>query len=144
MSYLPTVNRNKNCKLNNFSSITLGYLHSKETSRKSKFLKRLQILFNSGCGTTIANQAVTAGLTKVKVKPSTWKNKSGSFLTNHVCNVTFKLPLFHKHRDITWKSHVDPTDQDLCKYDLIIGRDLLLELRVDSQFSKVSMIWNNI
>ena len=127
MSFLPTANRSQIHKPNDFSSTTLGYLHSNEESRKSKFLKRLQILFNSGYGTTIVNQAVTAGLTKVKVKASTWKTKSGSFIKNHVCNVTFKLPLFHKHRDITWKSHVDPADQDLCKYDLIIGRDLLLE-----------------
>ena len=64
---------------------------------------------DSGCGTTIINQAVTAGLTKTKVKSSTWKT------TDHVSNITFKMPLFHKHRDITWKAHVDPADHELCK-----------------------------
>ena len=53
------------------------------------------------------------------------------------------MPLFHKHRDITWKAHVDPADHELCKYDLIIGRDLLLELGIDLQFSKASIIWDN-
>ena len=144
MLYLPTANRNKKRKSNDFSSITLGYLHSQEGSRNPKSLKRLQILFYSGCENTIVNQAMTAGLTKEKVKASTWKTKSGSFTTGHVCEVTFKLPLFHKHRDIAWKTHVDPANQILCKYDLIIGRDLLSELGIDLQFSKASMVWDNV
>ena len=41
MLYLPTANRNKKRKLNDFSSITLGYLHSQEGSRAPKSLKRL-------------------------------------------------------------------------------------------------------
>ena len=143
MAYLPTAIRKTDRKFHDFSSITLGYLHAHEGSRKIKYLKRLRILFDSGCGTTIINQAVTAGLTKTKVKSSTWKTKSGSFVTDHVCNITFKMTLFHKHRDITWKAHVDPADHELCKYDLIIGRDLLLELGIDLQFSKASIIWDH-
>lgn len=66
-----------------------------------------------------------------------------NIVTDHVCKITFKMPLFNKHRDITWRSHVDPADHNLCKYNLIIGRDLLLELGIPLQFSKASIIWDN-
>ena len=53
---------------------------------------RFQIQFNLGCGTTTASQVIIAGLTKTKVKASLLKTKSGSFIIDHVCEVTFKLP----------------------------------------------------
>ena len=37
MSYLPTAIRKQNRKSHNFSSITLGYLHAHEGSRKNKY-----------------------------------------------------------------------------------------------------------
>ena len=53
------------------------------------------------------------------------------------------MPLFHKHRDITWTAHVDESPRYHSKYDLIIGRDLLIELGIDLNFSNCSMHWDN-
>jgi len=53
------------------------------------------------------------------------------------------LPLFHKNRDITWKAHVDERNPTGCRYDLIVGRDLMTELGMDLKFSEGTMIWDN-
>ena len=60
-----------------------------------------------------------------------------------MCNVTFRLPAFHKHRDITWNTHVDETPEDQSKYDMIIGCDLMHELNMDILFSRASIVWDN-
>ena len=133
----------KEKKLEHVSSITLGYLHTRKGSRKMKYQRRLRILFDSGCGDTIINQTLTRGLDKKKVKTSKWKTKAGTFKTNQECKITFTLPQFHKNRDITWNAHVDESPLNQCRYDLIIGRDLMKEIGLDIKFSTCSLVWDN-
>ena len=143
MKYLSTSYKNKKQKLEHVSSITLGYLHTRKGSRKMKYQRRLRILFDSGCGDTIINQTLTRGLDKKKVKTSKWKTKAGTFKTNQECKITFTLPQFHKNRDITWNAHVDESPLNQCRYDLIIGRDLMKEIGLDIKFSTCSLVWDN-
>ena len=120
LSYVSTDKR-KRQKTCHLSPITLGYLHAKKGSRKTKHQERIKILIDSGCGDTIVNKSVVERLDCTRTKPSTWATKTGTFTTNRKCNITFKLPAFHKHRDITWDAHVDETPSGQCRYDLIIG-----------------------
>ena len=53
----------------------------------------------------------------------------------------FSLPEFHENRVITWKTHLT-TDESLGKYDMILGRDALLELGIDLKFSSCTIEWN--
>ena len=139
IGYVTTANRIKRQKISELSSITLGYLHSRKGSRKIKHQKRLRILFDSGCSDTIINQELTTGLHKQLNKKSKWQTKGGTFKTNKTCTINFNMPLFHKHRDITWTAHVDESPQYHSKYDLIIGRDLLIELGIDLNFSNAEV-----
>ena len=138
-----STSRNKRQKIEHVSSISLGYLHSRKGSRKPKHLKRMRVLFDSGCGDTIVNLELIKDLEQQQTKKSKWSTKGGFFKTNKVCNITFMLPLFHKDKDITWKAHVDERNPTGCRYDLIVGRDLMAELGMDQKFSEGTMVWDD-
>ncbi len=54
-----------------------------------------------------------------------------------------KLPAFHENKVINWSAYVEPSSNDLGKYDLIIGRDLMHEIGLDILFSEEKMVWDN-
>jgi hypothetical protein len=122
--------------LENLSSITIGYLASRKGSRKSKHWKRLRVLLDSGCGATLINQSLVGNLKTKKDKTTKWITKAGNFSTSHKCKVAFTLPAFHQHREISWNCYVDDSDPETCRYDMIIGRDLMHEIGMDILFSK--------
>ena len=130
----------KKRKLNSLSTVTLGYLHSRKGSSKTKHIRRLRILFDTGCEHTIINHDVVSQLEKHTGSKSKWKTKSGSFSTNKTCRVVFTLPAFHKNKEINWIAHVDESDQSHSRYDLIIGRDLMKTVGIDILNSRCSMI----
>jgi len=133
----------KKSKKDHLSSITIGYLAAVRGSRKAKNWKRLKILFDSGCGATLVNESFCTKLKQKVDKKTKWKTKAGSFSTTKRCNVSFTLPAFHEHREITWNCYVDETDSKSCKYDMIIGRDLMHEIGIDILFSKSQIVWDN-
>ena len=51
-------------------------------------------------------------------------------------SITFKLPAFYEHREITWNCYVDTTNNNNnnINYDLIIGRDLMHEIGINILF----------
>ena len=61
-------NRKKKQKIEHVSSITLGYLHSRKRSRKPKHLKRMRVLFDSGCSDTIVNLELIKNLEHKQTK----------------------------------------------------------------------------
>ena len=130
----------KKRKISNLSSITLGYLHARKGSRKQIHQERIKILFDTGCGHTIVNKHVLGNLKLTRTNPSQWKTKTGTLTTDKKCKTTFVLPAFHKNRDITWETHVDESPKGSSRYDMIIGRDLMHELDMDTLFSRGSMI----
>ena len=138
-----TSRRNKKQKIGKHSSITLGHLHTRKGSRKTKHSERLRILFDSGCSHTIVNNEATTGLLKMTNKNQQWKMKGGTFNTRSTCKIVFTLPMFHKHRDTSWKAHVDESPRSHSGHDLTMGRDLMSELGMDSCFSTCSMRWDN-
>ena len=111
--------KSKRRKTQNLSSISLGYLHTRKGSRKNKHQKLLKILFDTGCGDTIVNKHVLGNLELTEAEVSQWTTKTGTFTTDKKCNITFMLPAFHKHRDITWQAHVDEPQKGLNRYDMI-------------------------
>ena len=58
----------KKAKKQDLSTITLGYLHSKGISMKVKHMKRIRILFDTGCGATLINHSMGTKLKQRQVK----------------------------------------------------------------------------
>jgi hypothetical protein len=133
----------KRAKTDHLSSITIGYLASRKDSRKAQDWKRLRILFDSGCGATLVNKSFVDKLSMTKETKTKWTTKAGKFSTTRKCEVSFTLPAFHAHREVTWNCYVDESSTESCRYDMIIGRDLLHELGMDILFSKAEMVWDN-
>jgi hypothetical protein len=132
----------KKLKTKHLSTITLGYLHSRKGSSKTKHQKRLKILFDTGCSATLISHKLISKLKTKETKASVWKTKAGSFKTTKTCKIKFTLPAFHEHRDITWRAYVDESTSSLSRYDMIIGRDLLQELGINFLFSQELMEWD--
>ena len=97
----------KRPKIENLSSITIGYLETCKGSIKSKYWKRMKVLFDSSCGATLVNYSLVNKLKTTKERKIKWKTKSSSFYTNKKCKIKFSLPAFHEHRKITWNCCVD-------------------------------------
>ena len=134
----------KRSKIENLSSITIGYLESRKGSLKSRDLKRMRVLLDSGCGATLINHSLIGKLKTTNQKKTTkWKTKAGTFNTDKRCKINFSLPAFHEHRKISWNCYVDESDPETCSYDLIIGRDLMHEIGIDICFSTAEIKWDN-
>ena len=133
----------KKLKVENLSSITIGYLHSRKGSEKSRDIKRMKILLDSGCGATLINQSLIGKLKTTKEQKCKWKTKAGNFTTNRKCKIKFSLPALFENRDIDWNCYVDESSPTSCLYDLIIGRDLMHELGIDICFSTAEIKWDN-
>jgi hypothetical protein len=133
----------KKAKIEQLSSITIGYLASNKDSRETILWKRMRILLDSGCAATLINQSLIGKLKAIKEKKTRWTTKAGKFNTHRKCQITFTLPAFHKHREISWNCYVDESPSNTSIYDLIIGRDLMHEIGIDICFSTAEMIWDN-
>ena len=132
----------KRTRLSDASPITLGYLTLKPGKYKNQYIKRMRILFDSGCEATLVNKAIVRKLPKIKGNTVNWSTKAGSFQTSEKCLINFKLPFLHEQKEITWTAYVEPSNQDEIKYDMIIGRDLMREIGIDIRFSDEKVIWD--
>ena len=133
----------KRQKLEQLSTVTLGYMYTRKGSKKSKDFQRFRVLFDSGCGATLINKSLTKKLISTMDKQTKWSTKGGEFKTSSKCKVKFSLPAFHQKREIQWNCYVDETPIENCKYDMIIGRDLLHEVGIDLLFQTGEMVWDN-
>ena len=62
-----------------------------------------------------------------------WHTQAGNIATNLKVEVYFNLPVLSAANHVTWKCHVD--DSAKGRYDMILGRDILIELRSNLRFS---------
>ena len=65
----------KKAKIENLSSITLGYLASRDRSHKTKHWKRMKILFDSGCAATLVNDELVKDHKQTRDKKTTLGTK---------------------------------------------------------------------
>ena len=102
----------------------------------------MQILFDSGCEATLVNKNVVKKLTKTKCDKVNWTTKAGTFQMTEKCEIQLKLPALHEHKEIKWNAYVEPSPKSEIKYDLIIGRDLMLIAGIDLLFSQGKISWD--
>jgi len=134
----------KKQKRDHLSTIAVGWVHTRKKSTKATHLKKVNILFDSGCGATLVNKSFVTKLPQRKTTTTTWKTKAGTFSTTKKCKCKIMLPEFHKHRVIEWEMYVDESSSSLSSsYDMIIGRDLMESIGLDLLFSENLMRWDN-
>ena len=63
-----------------------------------------------------------------------WQTQAGNITTKFKVKVNFTLPALNATNVVTWKFHVD--DSTRCRYDMILGRDILIELGLNLKYSK--------
>ena len=68
-----------------------------------------------------------------------WNTAAGNFKTTKTVKADFKLPEFYTNRIINWKFHVTSS---LGRYDMILGRDILNELEMGTDFKTKKMTWD--
>ena len=66
----------------------------------------------------------------------------GQFTTDKSRLVTFSLPEFNLRKQISWVFHVDDRSKSSNTYDMIIGRDLLVELDIILNFNDKTVTWD--
>ena len=111
----------KKTKLEELSTVTLGYIKDKHPDKTSQ-KQRLRVLFDSGCSSTMINKKFVRHWKKKLVDTVKWSTKAGSFKTKRSCEIEFTLPAFHEHRKILCNAYVDESHQESCNYDMRIGR----------------------
>ncbi len=132
----------KKQKRTHASTIAVGWLHARKKPTRATHLKKINILFDSGCGATLVKGSFLTKLPQKKSTHTTWNTKAGTFSTTKKCKCKFMLPEFHAHRVIEWEVYVDDSTS-LSTYDMIIGRDLMDAIGLDLLFSENLLKWDN-
>ena len=123
----------KKTKVEDLSTITLGYIKEKHPDRMGEN-KRFRVLFDSGCSATLINKRFVRHWKKTDVKATKWSTKAGSFKTKRKCDIEFTLPAFHENRTISCSAYVDESHHESNHYDMIIGRDMMHSLGINLLF----------
>ena len=97
--------------------------------KKSKI--RIQLILNSGSISTNIMFNWCQNL-NVKINTAKWKNQDEYLTTTKEVNVYFCLPEFSATKIVTWKCHVN--DYIESRYDMILGRDILIVPWLDIKF----------
>ena len=94
----------------------------------------LRILLESGAiSSTVLEKQIQTPPHK-NTQPVKWSTQGGDVLTTYKTNVEFVLPELDVTKSLTWSFHVNDS-QKKSRYDMIIGQDLLLEIKLDLCFS---------
>jgi hypothetical protein len=83
----------------------------------------------------------------VKNKRTTteWTTLGGKFYTKKQGTVKFKLPEFLLNKTVEFKVHIDETNvQADASYDIVIGRDLITEIKIVLDFDTQCITWDGI
>ncbi len=107
-------------------------------SGKPKPVTLKALVDSGGSGCLVAKQHVRKLKLKTSTDSTTWTTPSGSMTTTAKVKTQFCIPELHDDRLIEWDMHVT---KSLGNYDMIIGRDLLNNLKIDISFSTQSIDW---
>jgi hypothetical protein len=73
-----------------------------------------------------------------------WSTMGGKFTTTKTGFVTFSLPVFNLKKQIcsSWVFHVGDRSESSSTYDMIMGRDCLVELGIIMNFNDHTVTWD--
>ena len=76
-------------------------------------------------------------------KTTEWTTNGGNFYTNFELPLSFSFPEFAPSKNVEWIVQLDE-NTNTHNYDMIIGRDLQAELKMDILWSKQCIRWDDI
>jgi hypothetical protein len=134
----------KKTKLNHIATqLTIKVLWYIDKLNKSHNLKALIDTGLSGC--IILNEFTTGIHHKQSEASQQWMTKGGIFKTSSICPIRFYLPEFSSRECVGWNFHVDGSKQTVnCRYDMIVGCNLLEQLPLDIKFSNHTLMWQEV
>ena len=102
------------------------------------------MLLDSGSSATIVTRRISilTGNCRKNNKTTQWQTTAGKFLTVTKTQVKFHLDEFLLSKKVEWSCHVSTTP--LLEYDMIMGRDLLLELGINLKFETKIIEWEGV
>ena len=113
-------------------------------NKKGKIVPIRALIDTGTTGTLLLKEYLSPRTPKAYKKPerTKWTTIGGTFETKRKAVVNFRLPEFDTQKKVTWKVNIDDTtDPSKAAYDMIIGTDLLRELKVDIKFSDGRVCW---
>ena len=128
---------NKKQRMLDATPITFGEINTRIGKDKQK--QKIKILLDSGGSGTIVKHDFVKNLRIKYDQQTTWTTTAGNFETKGRCKIELKLPEFQPHTIINKSVHVT---KNKMRYDMIIGRDLLREMKVDINFSNQTVVWD--
>ena len=100
----------------------------------------LKVLIDTGCSHSIIAERFCNN--KMKTNKNTYSTGSGSLTTKYSSEVHFTLQEFSDKKIINWEFNV--VDSKNLGYDMILGRDIMLQLKMDVSFAQKSVSWEGI
>ena len=128
-----------NSKKNEPTPVTLINVVGGKKNR-SKIHEGLRVLIDTGCSHSIILKKYCRKLTENKEKE--YATGSGTLKTKYESKVYFSLPEFSNQKIINWVFNV--TSLEDLGYDVILGRDILLNLNMNISFEKRNIAWEGI
>ena len=103
--------------------------------------KVLKVLLDSGSDGTLLFNEHAQNLKQETGRGTMWNTAAGSFKTQAISKILFKLPELSESKVIETKVHLTTQPSS---YDMIIGNDLLKELGIDLKYSDMTITWNDV
>ena len=100
----------------------------------------LRVLVDTGCSHSLIMSKYCPKL--IPQQERRYATGSGTLTTTSKAKIQISLPEFSDKKIITWTFSV--VDKESLGYDLILGRDLLLDLKMEISFDKRSISWEGI
>ena len=122
------------------TSVTILNILGGKKLRKITY-EGLRVLLDTGCSDSLV-RAEYAKSGKEKKSKNIYTTGGGEITTHTQSTIFFTLPEFSDKKIIKWDFNV--FDDKHLEYDLIIGRDLMSELKLDILFSQSKVSWEGI
>jgi len=103
--------------------------------------KILRVLLDSGASSSIILAKHVAKSATTKVPQRTWETSAGNFQTDRNVRQNFLLSEFSESKEVDIEMTVLDSN---CKYDIILGRDALSELKIKLDFDSHTVSWDNV
>ena len=101
--------------------------------------RNIKVLLDSGASATVVSSSLVKKLRQKTDARTDWNTAAGTFSTTATVKLDMKLPELSPSATIELGAHVHKGD--LANYDVIIGREDLLELGIDIKFSTSTIEW---
>ena len=120
--------------------VTIAAIKGGKKNRKVKH-DNLRVLVDTGSSHSLLHKKYSSK-SNIKENMKQYSTGNGTFKTKYETTERLMLPEFSDKKNITW--HFSVFEGSDVGYDMVIGRDLMLELGMDISFAKKTVTWEGI